>query len=81
MRSPFAATMLDSLQYPGEAKGWSSLFPNASPTALDLIVKLMQFDPNHRMTAMDGLRHPFCAQVTVRARVMPRVRVRVRFRV
>jgi len=62
MRSPFAATMLDSLQYPSEAKGWSTLFPSASPTALDMLVKLMQFDPNHRMTAMDGLRHPFCAQ-------------------
>jgi len=62
MRSPFAATMLDSLQYPAEAKGWSTLFPNATPTALDLLVKLMQFDPNHRMTAMDGLRHPYCAQ-------------------
>jgi len=62
MRSPFAATMLDSLQYPAEAKGWSSLFPNARPEALDLLVKLMQFDPNHRMTAMDGLRHPYCAQ-------------------
>ena len=46
MRSPFAATMLDSLQYPGEAKGWSSLFPNASPTALDLIVSPMHSNPN-----------------------------------
>ena len=62
MKSPFAATMLDSLQYPAEAKGWNSMFPNASPTALDLLVKLMQFDPNHRLTAMDGLRHPYCAQ-------------------
>ncbi len=51
MQSPFAATMLDSLQYPAEAKGWSSLFPNASPTALDLLVKLMQFDPNNRAPA------------------------------
>ena len=32
--------------------------PNPDPNQ----VKLMQFDPNHRMTAMDGLRHPFCAQ-------------------
>ena len=62
MRSPFAQTMLDSLQYPAEAKGWTSLFPTATPTALDLLVKLMQFDPGQRMTAMDGLRHPYCAQ-------------------
>merc|ERR1719473_247165 len=62
MKSPFANTMLDSLQYPAEPKGWTNLFPTATEQAKDLMVKLMVFDPSQRMTAMDGLRHPYCAQ-------------------
>ena len=62
MKSPFAVTMLDSLQYPTAAKGWSSVYPTATPTALDMLVKLMSFDPSQRITAMEGLRHPYCAQ-------------------
>jgi len=62
MKSPFAVTMLDSLQYPAAAKGWSSVYPTATPTALDMLVKLMSFDPSQRITAMEGLRHPYCAQ-------------------
>jgi len=64
MDSPFAKTMLDSLQQPdgGVGKGWPSLYPNASPVALDLLDKLMQFDPNQRMSASEGLKHEYCAQ-------------------
>ena len=45
------------------APGWAALFPNASATALDLLVKLMQFDPAKRLDAMAGLR---CARVPLR---------------
>ena len=64
MDSPFAKTMLDSLQQPegGVGKGWKTLYPNASDVALDLLQRLMQFDPNKRMTALDGLKHEYCAQ-------------------
>jgi len=64
MDSPFAKTMLDSLQQPsdGVGKGWKALYPNASDVALDLLTKLMQFDPNRRLTAADGLKHEYCAQ-------------------
>jgi len=64
MDSPFAKTMLDSLQQPtdGIGKGWKALYPGASDIALDLLTKLMQFDPNKRLLAADGLRHEYCAQ-------------------
>lgn len=62
MKSPFAQTMLDSLQYPKEAKGWRGMFEAASEHAIDLLEKLMQFDPAKRMTAEVGLNHPYCQQ-------------------
>jgi len=53
----------DSLWKNGqEAKGWSSLVPKATPMANDLLVKLMQLDPRQRITAMQGLQHPYCKQ-------------------
>ena len=60
--SPFATSMLDSLQKPEKAKGWSSLYPSASDVSLDLLTKLMQFNPTKRMTAEQGLVHAYCAQ-------------------
>jgi len=45
-----------------KAKGWSSLIPKATPTALDLLEKLMQLKSSQRITAMDGLQHPYCKQ-------------------
>lgn len=64
MKSAFAATMLDSLttQDGSEGKGWHSLYPNASETAIDLLKRLMQFDPAVRLSAQEGLKHPYCAQ-------------------
>mmetsp|Transcript_37617 Transcript_37617/g.93507 ORF Transcript_37617/g.93507 Transcript_37617/m.93507 type:complete len:356 (+) Transcript_37617:70-1137(+) len=64
MDSPFAKTMLESLQQPpkGIGKGWKSLYPHASDVALDLLTKLMQFDPNRRLMAQEGLRHEYCKQ-------------------
>lgn len=64
MESPFAKTMLDSLQQPrnGIGRGWKSLYPKSSDVALDLLTKLMQFNPNRRLTAAEGLRHAYCEQ-------------------
>jgi len=63
MGSPYARTMLDSLTVgTGEGKGWEALYNGQSSDALDLLKKLMQFDPDKRLTAEEGLRHPYCAQ-------------------
>jgi serine/threonine protein kinase len=38
------------------------LFPNASPEAEDLLIRLLQFNPSKRITAEEALRHPYVAQ-------------------
>ena len=39
-----------------------STFPTASPDALDLLARLMHFNPDRRISPEDALRHPYCAQ-------------------
>jgi mitogen-activated protein kinase 15 len=46
---------------PGHAKPLHSFFPTASDEALDLIHKLLQFNPNKRLTASQALAHPYMA--------------------
>jgi len=36
-----------------------SMFPNANPLALDLLDKLLTFNPMKRITVEDALRHPY----------------------
>mmetsp|Transcript_27359 Transcript_27359/g.52085 ORF Transcript_27359/g.52085 Transcript_27359/m.52085 type:complete len:377 (+) Transcript_27359:379-1509(+) len=61
IQSPFAATMLESL--PGvNARSLRELFPNATPEAEDLLLRLLQFNPMKRITAEEALRHPYVAQ-------------------
>ena len=35
------------------------MIPNGSPEALDLISKLITYDPDDRLTAKQALKHPF----------------------
>merc|ERR1712130_120311 len=34
-------------------------FPNANPLALDLLNKMLQFDPTRRITVEEALSHPY----------------------
>eukprot|EP00002_Diphylleia_rotans_P025553 TRINITY_DN5052_c0_g1_i4.p1 TRINITY_DN5052_c0_g1~~TRINITY_DN5052_c0_g1_i4.p1 ORF type:complete len:378 (-),score=61.92 TRINITY_DN5052_c0_g1_i4:359-1492(-) len=61
IKSPFAVSMLDSLP-PSKPKSISSMFPNASPEACDLLKKLLVFNPSKRLTAEQAINHPYVAQ-------------------
>jgi len=61
IQSPFAATMLESMRAPDTPR-LEAMFPSASPEALDLLEKLMHFNPDKRISAEEALRHPYCAQ-------------------
>ncbi|CAA2992394.1 mitogen-activated kinase 4-like [Olea europaea subsp. europaea] len=41
----------------------SARFPNMSPLALDLLEKLLVFDPNQRITVDDALCHPYLSSL------------------
>ncbi|KAK9457453.1 kinase-like domain-containing protein [Dipodascopsis uninucleata] len=38
---------------------FSKLFPNANPEALDLLEKMLAFDPAERITVQEALEHPY----------------------
>lgn len=47
-------------QYPKYPKiPFQQVLPKASPQALDLLERLLQFDPSKRVTATDALSHPY----------------------
>merc|ERR1719326_2868552 len=52
MASPFARTMLDSLQQPARVLGWKARMPRGcDEAALDLLTQLMPYSPARRIAA------------------------------
>lgn len=61
MKSPFATTMLDSLPTPKQRR-LRDIFPKASDDAVDLLGRMLKFNPGERISAKDALAHRYCAQ-------------------
>jgi serine/threonine protein kinase len=47
----------------GQKPAFQMLFPNASAKAVDLLEKMLQFDPRRRITVEQALRHVYLAQL------------------
>jgi len=57
IQSSLATTMLESLP-PTKQRPFREIFPNATPNAMDLIKKLLTFNPNKRIDVFEALQHP-----------------------
>ena len=66
--SPFLKTMLEQFDdkttktQDEQTDMWKELYPDASADSIDLLSKLMQVNPEMRMTAKVGLTHPCVSQ-------------------
>ncbi|KAG9290789.1 hypothetical protein G9A89_011752 [Geosiphon pyriformis] len=58
--SPRAQEYIRNLPYMRK-KPFQELFPNANPLAIDLIERLLAFDPSQRITVEQALEHPYLA--------------------
>lgn len=41
---------------------WTSLYPDATPEAIDLLERMLTFNPDRRITAENALAHPYFAE-------------------
>ena len=61
IQSDLAPRILHDLS-PSKNRSWRDYFPTASDDALDMIIKLLQFNPSKRLTVKEALRHPYFAE-------------------
>ena len=61
LNSTYAFSMMEQFRPECEPKQLSAMFVNED-TSLDLLSKLLQFNPNKRITAHDALEHPWLQQ-------------------
>lgn len=56
-----ARNYLESLPFKPKVP-WIKLFPNADPRALDLLDKMLTFNPHNRISVEEALAHPYLEQ-------------------
>lgn len=61
LQSPQAGAIIDSLRIT-KKKSLNDMFPLLSVEGLDLLKKLLQFNPNKRPTIEQALKHPYVSQ-------------------
>eukprot|EP00118_Oscarella_pearsei_P014351 m.122508 g.122508 ORF g.122508 m.122508 type:complete len:542 (+) comp37788_c1_seq3:94-1719(+) len=61
MKAPYAQQTLGQIRHRGR-RSLQDICSSASPDALDLLSRLLQFNPDKRLTAEEALRHPFLAK-------------------
>merc|ERR1711904_192142 len=59
--SPFAVQMISSVSI-RRTKKFSEIFPNESSDVINMLTKLLEFNPQKRLSAKEALQHPYVAQ-------------------
>ena len=60
IQSTKARTYIRTLPHSPQVR-WDRMFPKANPQAIDLLDKMLQFDPKKRITVEQALEHPYLA--------------------
>lgn len=61
IKSQYSSSVLDRMACKPK-KSLEEVIPNAPPDGIDLLKKLLQFNPDKRLTADQALKHPFVAR-------------------
>jgi mitogen-activated protein kinase 15 len=62
IQSDFAGQMMNNLPQRNRKNGLDDLYRNADDDAMDLLKKLLSFNPNKRLTVEQSLEHPYVSQ-------------------
>jgi mitogen-activated protein kinase 15 len=62
IQSEFAGQMLDNIPEHSTHNGIDDMYSNADPEAIDMLKKLLSFNPDKRLTVQQALEHPYVGQ-------------------